>query len=181
MTLTASRMTSLGSACPDFSLPGVDGRHWRRDDFAETALLLVVMCNHCPYVQAVEDRINALALDFRGTCAVVGVNPNDALAYPEDGFEAMKERAQRKGYWFPYLRDESQDLARALGALCTPDFFLFDRDRKLVYRGRLDDNWKQPQAITRQDLRRALTALLEGRSLDPEQHPSMGCSIKWKT
>ena len=181
MALTESRMAHLGSPCPDFHLPGTEGRSWRRDDFQEAALLLVVMCNHCPYVQAVDDRINALAKDFKGKCAVVGINPNDAQAYPEDSFEAMQERARRKGYVFPYLRDEAQDLARGLGALCTPDFFLFDQDRKLVYRGRLDDNWKQPESVTRQDLRRDLTSLLEGRSVDPEQRPSLGCSIKWKT
>jgi len=180
MALTESSMVALGMPCPDFELPGVDGRTWRRDDFRESCLLVVIMCNHCPYVQAVDDRINDLAKDYSGRCAVVGINPNDARAYPEDSFEAMQVRARIKGYRFPYLRDESQAVARAFGAVCTPDHFLFDASRVLAYRGRLDDNWKDAEAVTRRELREALDALLSENPVPFPQRPSLGCSIKWK-
>lgn len=180
MALTESGMTALGAPCPDFRLPGVDGRAWGRDDFTTELLLVVVMCNHCPYVQAVDDRINLLARACAGRCAVVAINANDAAAYPEDGFEAMQARAALKGYAFPYLQDADQSVARAFGALCTPDFFLYDRERRLRYRGRLDDNWKDPDGVKKRDLREAIEALLGGAEPDPMQRPSMGCSIKWK-
>lgn len=180
MALIESGMVPLGTPCPDFHLPGVDGRSWGREDFRAELLLVVVMCNHCPYVQAVDDRINLLARACEGHCAVVAINPNDAAAYPDDDFDAMKARAAAKGYAFPYLRDEDQSVAKAFGALCTPDFFLYDRDRKLRYRGRLDDHWKDPEGVKKRDLREAIEALLEGREPDPLQRPSMGCSIKWK-
>jgi peroxiredoxin len=180
MALMESGMVALGTPCPDFRLPGVDGRDWARDDFKAELLLVTVMCNHCPYVQAVDDRINGLAKRFKDRCEVVGINPNDAVAYPDDGFEAMKARAAAKGFSFPYLRDEDQSVARAFGAVCTPDFFLYDRARRLRYRGRLDDSWKDPAAVKDRDLERAIEALLAGREPDPAQRPSMGCSIKWK-
>ncbi len=179
MALLESDMVPLGTPCPDFTLPGVDGRTWSRADFRSPALLVVIMCNHCPYVQAVDDRINLLARDYVGRCDLVAINPNDARSYPDDNFEAMKVRAAQKGYVFPYLRDEGQDVARAFGAVCTPDFFLYDGDRRLVYRGRLDDNWKDPGNVEREDLRMALEALLAGEGPKPDQRPSMGCSIKW--
>ena len=181
MSLMESTMVPLGTACPDFTLPGVDGRLWSLHDFHTPALLVVVMCNHCPYVQATDDRINALAKTYAGHCAVVGINANDAVTYPDDCFEAMGRRAKAKGYVFPYLWDEEQVLARTLGAACTPDFFLYDSHRHLQYRGRLDDNWKDATRVTRQDLKLAIEALLAGNEpLDP-QHPSMGCSIKWRS
>lgn len=179
MALLESAMVPLGSPCPDFSLPGVDGRLWNRSDFQAPLLLIVVMCNHCPYVQAVDGRINALAKAFAGRCDVVGISANDAETHPEDGFEAMKDRARTQGFAFPYLYDESQAVARALGALCTPDFFLYDAERKLRYRGRLDDNWQVPAKVRREELREAVEGLLDGQPVPAEQHPSMGCSIKW--
>ncbi len=180
MALTESTMVPLGTACPDFTLPGVDGRLWSLHDFHCPALLVVVMCNHCPYVQAVDDRINALAQAYQGRCAVVGLNANDAETYPEDSFEAMRARAAAKGYAFPYLWDEEQVVARALGAVCTPDFFLYDQHRHLVYRGRLDDNWKDAAHVTRQELKTAIERVLAGQEPLEVQHPSMGCSIKWR-
>ena len=180
MALTESTMVPLGSPCPAFRLPGVDGRDWGREDFRAPLLLVVVMCNHCPYVQAVDDRVNALAKAFAGRCDVVGINPNDAAAYPDDSFESMRARAAAKGFAFPYLRDEGQSVARAFGAVCTPDFFLYDRGRELRYRGRLDDNWKDPSAVKHEELRAAIEALLAGGEADPIQRPSMGCSIKWR-
>ncbi len=180
MTLLESTMVPLGSPCPAFSLPGVDGRDWAREDFQAPLLLVVVMCNHCPYVQSVDDRINALAKRFTGECAVVGINPNDAVAYPEDSFEAMRERASAKGFVFPYLHDEDQAVARRFGAVCTPDFFLYDQERRLRYRGRLDDSWKDPAAVKHEELKAAIEALLAGAETEPMQRPSMGCSIKWR-
>jgi thiol-disulfide isomerase/thioredoxin len=180
MALLESTMVPLGSPCPDFALPGVDGQVWTRDQFKDPLLLVVVMCNHCPYVQAVDDRINALAKAYAGRCAVVGINPNDAVAYPDDSFEAMQARAKDKGFVFPYLRDEDQAVARSFGAVCTPDFFLYNQVRRLAYRGRLDDNWKDPTAVKQRELRAAIEALLEGREPGAVQRPSMGCSIKWR-
>ena len=180
MALMESGMTALGSVCPDFRLPGVDGREWGLGDFRTPLLLVVVMCNHCPYVQAVDDRINALAKAFAGRCDVVAISPNDAQAYPEDSFAAMQTRAHLKGYVFPYLYDASQETARAFGAVCTPDFFLYDGARRLAYRGRLDDNWKEAERVTREDLRMAIEALLAGTPVAHPQKPSMGCSIKWR-
>lgn len=180
MALTESTLAPLGSECPAFDLPGVDGRNWTNADFQAPLLLVVVMCNHCPYVRAVDDRINALARDYEGRCDVVAINCNDATAYPEDSFEAMCDRSRAKGYVFPYLYDASQVVARAFGAVCTPDFFLYDRARTLAYRGRLDDNWKDEAAVTRRELRDAIDALLAGHPAPAEQKPSLGCSIKWK-
>lgn len=180
MSLLESTMVALGGPCPDFALPGVDGKVWHHDDFLAPVLLVAVMCNHCPYVQAVDGRINALAKAFAGRCDVVGINANDAEAYPEDSFEAMRSRARMRGFVFPYLRDESQAAAKAFGAVCTPDFFLYDGDRKLRYRGRLDDNWQDAARVSRQELRTAIEALLLGRPVPEPQRPSMGCSIKWK-
>jgi peroxiredoxin len=180
MTLLESTMVPLGTTCPDFTLPGVDGRLWSLHDFHTSALLVVVMCNHCPYVQAVDERLNALANTYAGRCAVVGINANDAVTHPDDSFEAMRRRAMAKGYAFPYLWDEEQTFARDLGAACTPDFFLYDSHRHLCYRGRLDDNWKDAAHITRQELREAIEGVLAGNEPLVVQHPSMGCSIKWR-
>ncbi len=180
MSLLESTMAPLGCPCPDFALPGVDGKMWHRDDFRAPLLLVVVMCNHCPYVQAVDGRINAMAKAFLGRCNVAGINANDAEAYPEDSFDEMRTRARALGFVFPYLRDESQTAARAFGAACTPDFFLYDGERKLRYRGRMDDNWKDPSRVTRPELRMAIEALLSGQPVPEPQRPSMGCSIKWK-
>jgi len=180
MALMESTMVPLGSACADFTLPGVDGRLWSLHDFHTRALLVVVMCNHCPYVQAIDDRLNALAREYSGRCSVVGINSNDAVTHPDDSFEAMRTRARAKGYAFPYLWDEEQTVARALGAVCTPDFFLYDSHRRLNYRGRLDDNWKDPAHVTRQDLKTAIEGVLAGQEPLGTQYPSLGCSIKWK-
>lgn len=180
MALLESTMVTLGGPCPDFALPGVDGKVWHRDDFRAPVLLVVVMCNHCPYVQAVDGRINALAKTFAGRCDVVGINANDSDAYPEDSFEAMRSRALTLGFVFPYLHDASQAVAKAFGAVCTPDFFLYDQERRLRYRGRLDDNWQDSAGVSRQELRLAIEALLSGQPIPEIQYPSMGCSIKWK-
>lgn len=186
MAPTYSQKGELGSIAPDFTLPGVDGSTYTLSHFSDaTGLLMVFMCNHCPYVQAVRSRINDLAKGFstRGL-RVVGINSNDAALYPDDSYEAMKRVAMEEKYLFPYLWDESQEVARAYGAVCTPDFMLYqpDTDGQFVlrYRGRLDDNWKEPQKVQQRDLLIAINAVIQGDVPKMEQIPSVGCSIKWK-
>jgi peroxiredoxin len=172
----------LGAACPNFSLPAVDGQTYARDDFAASPVLCVMfICNHCPYVKAVEDRLIRLAREV-GPLGVqfVGICANDAAHYPDDGFDQLRARWREKGYGFPYLHDEAQDVARAFGAVCTPDIFVYGPDRKLAYRGRIDDSWKDESKVTRHELAQALNALLAGRPVPAPQRPSMGCSIKWR-
>ena len=182
MPVLHSNGMPLGTAAPPFSLPGVDGETRSLDSFADAELLVVVFtCNHCPYAIACEDRLIAIQSDYREKgIQLVAINPNDDEKYPDDSFEKMKERAAAKGFNFPYLRDETQEVARAYDAACTPDVFVFDRDRKLLYNGRIDDNWQQPAQVTRRELRALLDAALQGRGVDFEHTPSMGCSIKWK-
>jgi peroxiredoxin len=182
MALTESRDIPLGSPCPDFRLPSVDGRTVARDDFRDRPVLVVMfICNHCPYVQAIEDRIIELRRDYaaRGV-QLVGICANDPTDYPDDRPEKLLERWRAKDYGFPYLVDESQDVARAFGAVCTPDIYVFDRARRLAYHGRVDDNWQQPAKVTRRELAAALDALLAGQQPAREQQHSIGCSIKWR-
>ncbi len=182
MALTESRDLSLGTPCPDFRLPSVDGKTFKRDDFRDKPVLVVMfICNHCPYVQAIEDRIVALAREYgpRGV-QLVGICSNDPTDYPDDRPERLLARWRAKGYGFPYLIDESQDVARAFGAVCTPDIYVFDRERKLAYHGRVDDNWQNPSKVTRRELALALDALLSGKPAAREQVHSIGCSIKWR-
>ena len=177
-----SKGMPVGTPAPTFSLPGVDGKTWSLDSFADAELLVVVFtCNHCPYAIATEDRLLEIQRDYaeRGV-RLVAISSNDADKYPDDGFAEMKKRAEEKGFNFPYLYDESQEVARAYDAACTPDPFVFDGDRRLVYNGRVDDNWQEPSKVTRQDLRLVLDAALQGREVDFKHVPSMGCSIKWK-
>jgi hypothetical protein len=139
------------------------------------------ICNHCPYVQAVEDRLIALANTFQARgVGFVAIMSNDVTRYPDDHPTRMKQRAAQKHYPFPYLYDETQEVARAYGAACTPDLFLFDGQRALVYHGRLDDSWKDPTQVKREYLGDAITAVLDGKKPDSEQLPCMGCSLKWK-
>jgi len=172
----------IGQKAPDFELPATDGRRYRLTDFDNAEVLVVFFtCNHCPYAIASEDRLLEIQADYCGKgVRLVAISSNDAEKYPADSFDAMKKRAAEKGFSFPYLYDESQDVARAYDAVCTPDIFVFDRDRKLIYNGRIDDNWQNPSEVTRRDLRAVLDAALEGHDVDFEHVPSMGCSIKWK-
>lgn len=182
MARTHSKGLPIGTEAPPFALPGVDGRIVSLDDFRDAAVLVVVFtCNHCPVAEAYEDRLVTIARDYapRGV-RMVAINPNDDRGYPEDSLENMKVRAREKGFPFPYLRDDPQDVARAYDAGCTPEPFVFDRDRKLVYEGRIDDDWKDASKVTRHDLREALDATLAGRALPFEPVPAMGCSIKWR-
>lgn len=182
MALLETESIPLGTPCPDFDLPGVDDRNHRRDDFADADVLVVMfICNHCPYVVAIEDRLVALARHFAGrSVQFVAICSNDPEDYPADNFENMTKRAIQKGYPFPYLQDLSQQVARNFRAVCTPDLFVYGPDRGLAYHGRLDDNWQLPSQVTRQDLKDAIDTLLAGNNPSPEQVPSMGCSIKWR-
>lgn len=173
----------IGAAAPDFELPGVDGKTYALGDFADKPLLVVGWwCNHCPYVQAWEPRAIDLAKEYadRGV-AFVMINSNETENYPEDDFPTMQKRAREKGYPFPYLWDESQEVVGAYGAVATPDFFVFDADRKLAYRGRLDDNHRDPGAVSNRYLRDALDTLLKGESPPAPVTAPYGCSIKWVT
>jgi peroxiredoxin len=178
----ATPAAALQMPCPDFTLRDVFGRVQRRDDVLDgRANLVVFFCNHCPYAKAVEARVIALHDEHKGAgLRTVLVCANDPSHYPDDAPEHLRARAEEKHYPFPYLVDESQDVARAFDAACTPDFFLFDQQRRLAYRGRLDDNWKRPEQVTRRELHEAIGAVLAGRAVSDVQNPSLGCSIKWK-
>lgn len=187
MALTYSNEPTLGSPAPDFSLPSTEGKIVSLQDFESSqALVVVFMCNHCPYVIAVQERINELAKEFQSKgVALVGISSNDVSRYPDDSLEKMKERAQEEGFVFPYLIDETQEVAKAFGAVCTPDPFVYAKgDRgsewKLYYHGRIDDNWKNPSEVTRRELAEALEGILSNAPAPQEQYPAMGCSIKWK-
>lgn len=176
-------MRELGSIATDFTLPDPYGKVYSLSDFDDAeALLIVFMCNHCPYVINIRHELAASAKEMMAKgLAVVGINSNDVERYPQDSPERMKEEIERVGYPFPYLFDESQDVAKAYGAACTPDFFLYDSDRKLVYRGQFDDSRpKNGIKPTGSDLRAAVEAVLEGNAVPEEQIPSIGCGIKWK-
>jgi len=187
MAAVESQMLALGTPAPAFALPdygqGGTGQIVALADAAgEKATVVMFICNHCPFVRLVADELTRLANDYRGRgVGFVAVNANDAAAYPDDRPEAMTREARERGYPFPYLFDESQEVAKAYTAACTPDFYVFDADLRLAYRGQLDDarpgNGKQPDG---RDIRAALDALLNGRRPDERQLPSIGCNIKWK-
>jgi peroxiredoxin len=183
MVNTLSAMAPLGMKAPSFILPAPDGKQVSIDQFkGSPALLVVFMCNHCPFVQHVLPQFVQLAKDYqkRGA-AVVAINSNDVDAYPQDGPAKMAELGRTMGFTFPFLYDESQEVAKAYGAACTPDFYVFDGDRRLAYRGQMDDSRPGNQRpVTGADLRAALDAVLEGRAVTQDQKPSVGCNIKWK-
>lgn len=171
----------IGQPLPPFSgLKGVDGRSHASSEFASKVLVVVFSCNHCPYVQAYEDRMMAFQREYgpKGV-QLVAINSNEERNYPEDGYDGMVKRAAARGFNFPYLRDADQAAANAFGATHTPQFFVFDGARTLRYAGKLDDNWKEPDAVKERYLRDAVEAVLAGRTVAvPETH-SIGCTIKW--
>ena len=183
MAAVNSTMLPLGTKAPDFRLPDTTGKFISLSDLADkSALLVVFMCNHCPFVKHIRGELANIARDYmpRGV-GMVGISSNDIANYPADSPEKMAEEAKSAGYMFHYLYDESQDVAKAYRAACTPDFFLFDADQRLVYRGQLDDSRpKNGLPITGKDLRAALDAVLDGKQVAAEQKPSIGCNIKWK-
>jgi len=184
MVKTASTMKKLGTSAPDFKLVNVDGRIVGLDDFQDKpALLVIFMCNHCPFVKHVADGLTRLAMDYlpKGV-AIVGINSNDAATHPHDSPEQMVHEAEARGYPFPYLYDETQEVAKVYGAACTPDFFLFDKSRRLVYRGQLDASRPGNNIpVTGSNLRAALDAVLAGKPQAEKQIPSLGCNIKWRS
>jgi len=180
MALTESTMVKLGSEAPYFNLPNTDGENVSLDYFKAEILVVIFTCNHCPYAKAVEDRLIELGNNYSKTVDFVLISSNDVENYPADSPEKMAELARNKGYPFPYLFDETQEIAKAYSAVCTPDIFLYNSERKLKYRGRLDDNWQNPNQVEREELKMAIEAVLNGKEIDFEQIPSMGCNIKWK-
>ena len=212
MSKTLSAMIELGTDCPAFELPDViTGRAWGRDDLAALAwnddrsdqanrmtgggtsengrhgLLIMFICVHCPYVKHIEQELARIGKDYAGRIGIAAISSNDIGSHPEDAPEHMKSQAQRLGFSFPYLYDESQEVAREFGAACTPDFFLYDAEMKLVYRGQLDDSRPQRPSgggndipVTGKDLRAAIDAAVAGKRPDPNQRQSIGCNIKWR-
>ena len=181
MNLSDAKL-KIGDKAPNFSLPGVDGKAYSLNEFRGKRILVAVfMCNHCPYVQAYIERIKAIQGDYgvKGV-QVVGINANDEVNYPDDSFDKMIEMNKNKKLNFPYLRDEDQTVATAYGAQCTPECFVFDTDRKLRYHGRIDDNYKDENAVKTYDLRNAINSLIHNQKVAIEMAPAIGCSIKWR-
>jgi peroxiredoxin len=178
----ASQRLKLNDIMPAFNLKGVDGKFYSPESFKQLkALIIIFSCNHCPYVQAYEERIIEIQNDYanRGV-AVAAINSNDDSRYPEDSFNEMKKRAADKGYNFTYLRDEDQSAAKAFGATHTPEIFLFNEERKLVYQGKIDDNWNDPGKVKSKYLREAIKELLNDEEISVPETWSIGCTIKWK-
>lgn len=194
MSLTPSTMIPLGTTAPSFELTDTNGDPTNRDQYAGQPLLVMFICNHCPYVKHVAPELARIGKDYGiasgGKLGIVAIQSNDILAYPDDAPDKMKDEVELQGYTFPYLLDEDQSVAKAYSAACTPDFFLFDASHKLVYRGQLDET--RPHRISSgnydarngqangQDLRAAIEQTMAGQAVTVEQIPSMGCNIKWK-
>jgi peroxiredoxin len=182
MAVTPSTMLELGTAAPDFALPDTTGKLVSRADFAGRPLLVMFICNHCPFVKHVRKKLAELAQQYRSKgVGVVGINSNDVTAFPEDSPANMAREVTDAGYTFPYLYDETQQVARAYRAACTPDFFLFDADHTLVYRGQIDSSRPGNELpVTGADLTAAINAVAAGEPVSTKQRPSAGCNIKWK-
>jgi peroxiredoxin len=191
MALLSTPPIQPNEVCPDFKLDDLWGRSWQKSDFfkGSPATLFMFICNHCPYVKAIEDRLITLAQDLKKiNTETIAICANDSSSYPDDAPAALKARAEAKKYPFIYLHDADQSVAKKFGAVCTPDFFLYTRDAQLFYRGRLDDSWKDPSQVTQRELFVAAQTIVNSKSksttLPPlpfPMKPSMGCSIKWKS
>ncbi|MBI5192227.1 MAG: thioredoxin family protein [Nitrospirae bacterium] len=172
----------LGDKAPDFSLKGVDGKIYSLDSFSNYEILVIIIsCNHCPYVVAYEDRLIDIQRDYSNKgVRLAAINPNNEMTHSEDSFENMVIRSAKKGFNFPYLRDASQEIPKLLGAQYTPEVYAFDKNRKLRYHGRIDDNYGNPAAVSRHDLRDALDSIVSGRGVQYPDTTAIGCTIKWK-
>ena len=177
-----SSSVALGEKIKDFDLLATDGKNYSPSSFKDAGSFAVTFtCNHCPYARAAWPLLIKLANEFHEKkIAFVAINPNDETLHPEDSFAVMKEKVPEWGINFPYLRDESQEVAKAYGAVCTPDIFVYDKNRALYYHGRINDNWQEPEKVTEEELKDALIDLTEGKPPPTDQKPSIGCSIKWK-
>ncbi len=182
MATEHSTMVPLGTPAPDFSLPGTNNKVYSLMNFGDKKILVIIfMCNHCPYVKAVLRRLINLQNEYaERSVQLVGINVNDVKKQPDDSPENMKALAEKKQLPFPYLFDASQESAKAYDAACTPDIYVYGEERELLYRGRVDDNWQHPDEITRHDLKDAIEAILAGQPVNDDQVSSIGCSIKWK-
>jgi peroxiredoxin len=183
MSVTPSTMLPLGTAAPDFHLPDTEGKIVSLSDFRiPPALAVIFMCNHCPYVRHIRDGLAKFGRDYQARgVAIVGINSNDARNYPDDSPAKMRVEVKAASYTFPYLYDETQDVAKAYRAACTPDLYLFDRQQRLAYRGQFDDSRPgNNRSVTGRDLRAAVDAVLAGKPVPANQQPSIGCNIKWK-
>jgi len=185
MVLTPSTMLALGTPLPSFTLPDYNGRVVSTEDVADArALLVAFICGHCPFVTHIRRGFAEFAREYQARgLAIIAVNSNDIEAFPEDGPDGMRDEAARAGYVFPYVFDDTQEVAKQFRAACTPDLYLFDGDRNLVYRGRFDDSrprMNPPMPVTGRDIRAAVDAVLAGEPVPPEQKGSVGCNIKWK-
>jgi peroxiredoxin len=182
MAMTPSTMLALGTPAPAFKLPDTNGQNVSLSDFRGKPVLVMFICNHCPFVKHISAQLAQLGRDYQSRAGMVAISANDVANYPDDSRAKMKEEARRAGYTFPYLYDESQAVAKAYRAACTPDFFLFDTEHRLVYRGQFDDSRPgNAMPVTGKDLRAALDAVLSGKDVSKDQKPSLGCNIKWKT
>lgn len=176
-----SKVLAVDDPIPHFKLPATDGLAIDSKEIKDPVLCIVFTCNHCPYAQAYEDRLIELGNEFdEADVQFVLINSNDATNYPEDSFENMKVKHDEKGYPFPYCFDESQEVAKAYGALCTPHCFVFNKERRLKYKGRVDDNWEHPDQVKERNLHDAIAALVEGKEPALREANAIGCSIKWK-
>jgi len=182
MALVNSKRLSLGSPIIDFSLMEVSGNRYSLSNFDESTIFVIVFtCNHCPYAQAIENRLIDLQNKYADdSVQVIAINSNDAFNYPDDSFENMQVISEEKNYPFLYLFDETQNVAISYNAQCTPDLYVYDYDRKLAYHGRFDDNWQNPDEVKSHDLEDAIKAIIKSEYVNADQKPSMGCSIKWK-
>ena len=183
MSVTPSTMLALGTKVPFFELPDASGTIFNVDGFSEApALLVIFMCNHCPYVKHIRPKLAAVTNEYRNKgVAIVGINANDASKYPDDAPDKMVEEIRNAGYTFPYLYDESQEVAKVFRAACTPEFYLFDKERKLVYRGQFDESRPgNDKPVTGADLIAAMDAVLQNREVAQDQKPGIGCNIKWR-
>ncbi|MEJ2103336.1 MAG: thioredoxin family protein [Ignavibacteriaceae bacterium] len=178
----ATNTLKIGSPAPDFNLLGIDGKKYSLDSFKDKkALIVIFSCNHCPYVQAYEDRIKQIQQNYQSKgVEVIAINSNEDKGYPEDSFENMKKRAIEQKFNFLYLRDEDQSVARAYDATHTPEIFLFDGNRKLAFHGKIDDNWQEPNKVKNHYLKDALNELLDGKEVSVPETFTIGCTIKWK-
>lgn len=177
----ATDKLKIGSKAPDFNLPATDGKYYSLKSFTDKKGLIVIFsCNHCPYVQAYEERIKQIQNDFEKDIYVAAISSNEDVNYPEDSFEEMKKRAAQKQFNFPYLHDETQEIARLYGATHTPEIFLFDQKRELVFHGKIDDNWQDEKSVRTKYLRNAVEELLGNQKISVPETFTIGCTIKWK-